>query len=96
MKRLWLVPVVFCVVLVPVAAVLASSENAFDSVVGSVEREYHVHATRIPLMGLVSFISHTATHGGVSGIHVAEIEGFAQPVDGEELNTMVTQKLGPG
>jgi hypothetical protein len=96
MKRLWLIPVALCVVLVPVAAVLASSEDAFDSVVSSVEREYHVHATRIPLMGLVSLISNSATRGGVRGMHVAEIEGFTQPIDGEELNTMVAEKLGPG
>ncbi len=96
MKRLWLVPIVLCVVLVPVAVVLASSENAFDGVVGSIESEYHVHATRVPLMGLVSLISNTATRGGVSGMHVAEIEGFTQSINGEELNSMVTRKLGPG
>jgi len=96
MKRLWLIPAVLCVVLIPVAAVLASSEDAFDSVVSSLEREYQVHATRVPLMGLVSFISNTATRGGVGGMHVAEIEGFTQPVDGEALNSMVAEKLGPG
>ena len=64
MKRLWLIPVVLCAALVPVAAVLAAgNQNAFDSVVSSFETEYHVHATRVPLMGLVSFISHAATRG---------------------------------
>ncbi len=96
MKRLWLIPVVLCVALVPAAVVLASSEDAFDSVVSSLESEYHVHATRVPLMGLVSLISNTATGGGVSGMHVAEIDGFTQSLDGEKLNSMVTQKLGPG
>jgi hypothetical protein len=96
MKRLWLIPVVLCAALVPAAVVLASSEDSFDSVVSSLESQYHVHATRVPLMGLVSFISHTATHGGVSGMHVAEIEGFTQPIDGEELNSMVAEKLGQG
>jgi hypothetical protein len=96
MKPLWLIPVVFCVALVPVVVVLASGEDAFDSVVSSLESAYHVHATRVPLMGLVSLISHTATRGGVNGMHVAEIDGFTQPIDGEKLNTMVAQKLGPG
>jgi hypothetical protein len=96
MKRLWLIPVVFCAVLIPAAAVLAASGDAFDGVVGSIESEYHVHATRIPFMGLVSLISRGATHGGVSGMHVAEIENFTEPIDGDALNTMVEQKLGPG
>jgi hypothetical protein len=97
MKRLWLIPTVFCVLLVPAAVVLASSsEGAFDGVVSSIESEYHVHATRIPFMGLVSLISRKATHGGVSGMQVAEIENFTQPIDGDTLNTMVEQKLGPG
>ncbi len=97
MKRLWLIPLVLCVLLVPAAIVLASSsEGGFDGVVSSIESEYHVHATRIPFMGLVSLISRKATHGGVSGMHVAEIENFSQPIDGDALNTMVEQKLGPG
>ena len=97
MKRLWLIPAILCIVLIPAAAVLASGgENAFDSVVSSIERDYHVHATRIPFMGLVNFISYSATQGGVSGMHVAEIDAFTQPIDGDALNSMVAQKLGPG
>lgn len=97
MKRLWLIPIVSCIVLVPAAVVLASSGGSgFDGVVSSVESRYHVHATRIPFMGLVSLISGTATHGGVSGMHVAEIENFREQIDGDELNRMVEEKLGAG
>ncbi len=97
MKRLWLIPVVLCLVLIPSAIVMAANGGSgFDGVVGSVESRYHVHATRIPFMGLVSLISRKATHGGVGGMHVAEIENFTEPVDGEELNLMVEQKLGAG
>jgi hypothetical protein len=97
MKRLWLIPVVACIVLVPAVVVLASSGvSGFDGVVSSVESRYHVHATRIPFMGLVSLISGTATHGGVSGMHVAEIENFRESIDGDELNRMVEEKLGAG
>jgi hypothetical protein len=53
-----------------------------------------VHAQRIPFLGLISFISHKATNGGVNGMHVAEIDDFHADVDGEELNKMVEQKLG--
>lgn len=97
MKRLWLIPVALCIVLVPTAVVLAGNGGSgFDGVVNSVESRYHVHATRIPFMGLVSLVSRAATHGGVGGIHVAEIENFSQPVDGEELNRIVEEKLGQG
>jgi len=71
-------------------------EGGFDGVVNSLENRYHAHATRIPFMFLASVIAGGATHGGVGGIHVAEFEDFSAPVDGEELNRMVKEKLGQG
>src|ERR1039457_6711490 len=97
MRNLWLIPVACVVLVIPATVVLASNgEGAFDGIVSSIESKYHVRATRIPFMGLVSLISHKASHGGVSGMHVAEIENFQAPVDGEELNRMAEQKLGAG
>lgn len=96
MRRLWLIPIVFVVLLVPVAVLAGGGEGGFDGVVHSIESRYHVRATRIPFLGLVSLISRKATHGGVSALHVAEIESFNEPVDGDELNQMVTEKLGAG
>ncbi len=97
MKRFFLIPLVLTILLVPAAVVLASGgEGSFDSVVGSIETTYHVHATRIPFMGLVSLISRKASNGGVGSIRVAEIENFSVPIDGDELNRMVEEKLGQG
>ena len=97
MKRLWLIPLLCVVVMVPSAVVLAADgEGSFDGVVNSIESKYHVHATRIPFMGLVSLVARKATHNGVGSLHVAEIENFSAPVDGEELNRMVEEKLGRG
>jgi hypothetical protein len=97
MNRLWLVPLVAVVLLVPAAVVLAGSgEGAFDGVVHSIESRYHVRATRIPFMALASVVAGTATHGGVAGVHVAEFEHFSAVVDGEELNRIVEEKLGAG
>jgi hypothetical protein len=97
MRRLWLIPLVLCIVIVPAAVVLASNGGrGFDGVVSSVESRYHVHATRIPFMGVVSLISRAATHGGVGGLRVAEIENFSEPVDGDDLSRMVEEKLGKG
>jgi hypothetical protein len=96
MKRLWLIPMGLVALAVPVAVLAGSGESGFDGVVHSIESRYHVKATRIPLLGLVSLVSRKATHGGVTGLHVAEIERFTEPVDGDELNQMVEEKLGPG
>jgi hypothetical protein len=95
MRRFWVVPVVFVALLIPVA-VLAGGGSGFDGVVSSIESRYHVRATRIPFMGLVSMVAQRASHEGVSDVHVAEIENFSAPVDGDELNRMVEEKLGAG
>jgi hypothetical protein len=84
------------VVVVPWIARAASGEGGFDGVVSGIEHQYHVHATRIPFMGLASMVAGGATHGGVSGLRVAEIEHFSTTVDGDELNRMVEEKLGQG
>jgi len=95
MKRWWIFPIVFAAVLVPVA-VLASGERGFDGVVRSIESRYHVRATRIPFMGIVSAIARTATQDSFGNIHVAEFENFDGAMDGDELNRMVEEKLGAG
>lgn len=95
MRRFVFVLVCFVALLVPVAVLAGSGEGGFDGVVRSLEVKYHVRATRIPFMGLISFISRRATEGGVSNVHVAEFEDFSASMDGEGLNRMVEEKLGP-
>jgi hypothetical protein len=95
MRRLVWIPVGILALAAPVV-VLAGSDNGFDGVVSSIESRYHAHATRIPFMGLMSLVAHKSTHGGVSGVHIAEFDNFSAPVDGDELNSMVQQKLGDG
>ena len=96
MKRLWLIPMAIVALAVPGAVLAGGGEGGFDGVVHSIEGRYHVHATHIPFLGLVSLVSKKATHGGVSGLHVAEFESFTQEVDGNELNRIVEEKLGSG
>ena len=96
MRRFLLIPVCFVSLLVPVVVLAAGGEGGFNGVVHSIESKYHVHATRIPFMGIISMISSKATSGGVSNLHVAEFEHFSLPMDGEDLNQMVEQKLGAG
>ncbi len=83
-------------IVVPWIARAGSGEGGFDGVVNSLEGRYHAHATRIPFMWLASLVAGGATHGGVAGVRVAEFEHFTEPVDGEELNRMVEEKLGDG
>jgi hypothetical protein len=96
MRRLWIIPMVVVALLVPVAVMAGGGEGGFNRVVHSIEGRYHVHATRIPFAGLISLIAGKATHGGVSGIHVAEFESFQETIDGAELNQMVEERLGAG
>jgi hypothetical protein len=96
MRRLLLIPVCFFALAVPVVVLANGARGGFDGVVASIEERYHVHAERIPLLGFISFISRKATQGGVSGVHVAEIDNFDADVDGEELNKIVEEKLGAG
>jgi len=83
-------------VIVPWVALASGGEGGFDGVVDSIETHYHQRAMRIPLMGLASVVAGVATHGGVGEVHVAEFEHFSAPVDGEELNRMLEEKLGQG
>jgi hypothetical protein len=96
MKRLILIPVCFVALLVPVVVLAAGGEAGFDGVVSSIESRYNVHATRIPFISFVSFMARRATNGGVANMHIAEFEHFSAPVDGDELNRMVEEKLGAG
>ena len=98
-RRFWLplgCAVLSVAVFVPWVVRAAGAEGGFDGVVGSIEHQYHVRATRIPFMSLASLIAGTATHGGVGRVHIAEFEHFTKPADGEELNRMVQEKLGEG
>jgi hypothetical protein len=96
MRRFVFVFVCFLALLVPVAVLASGGQGGFDGVVRAIETKYHVHATRIPFLGLISFVSRKATEGGVSNLHVAEFEGFNSAMDGEELNCMIQDKLGAG
>jgi hypothetical protein len=101
MKQAWYpVAVGVSIVAVMTPAILLAmggmGGGGFDPVVHSIESRYHVHANKIPFMGLVSGIAHIATRGGVGGLHVAEIEHFDEDVDGAELNSIVEQHVGKG
>lgn len=90
------IPLCVVALVIPVAVLAGGAGSGFDGVVRSIEARYHTRATEIPFLGLASFVASAATHGGVADVHVAEFEHFSAPVDGDELNRMVTEKLGEG
>lgn len=81
---------------VPVVVLAGGGESGFNAVVDTIELRYHTHATRIPLLGLISLISRKATHDGVGSIHVADFENFPAGIDGSELQQIVEEKLDSG
>jgi hypothetical protein len=88
------IAVALLIVLIPVSSVLAAKgDTGFNAVVNAIEGRYQVHASRVPLMGLVNLVARGATHGGASHMHIAEIENFSAAVDGEELTALVEQHL---
>lgn len=94
--RIWLWLPLCTVAAVVLLVAMAPRETGFNGVVGSIENRYHAHATQIPMMGLLSTMALGATHGGVGDVHVAEFEHFSAPVDGDELDRMVGDRLGGG
>lgn len=94
MRRFILIPVCFVSLLVPVVVLASGGDGGFDNVVSSIESRYHAHATHIPFIAFVSFMARRATHDGVANMHVAEFEHFSAAIDGDELNSLVTQTLG--
>lgn len=95
MRRIVFILVCAGALIVPVVVLASGGEGGFDGVVRSIEHTYHVRATRIPFMGLISFVSGGATHGGVGNLHLAEFDDFTASLDGEDLTRMVEEKLGP-
>ncbi|HUX44040.1 MAG TPA: hypothetical protein VMV57_04745 [Terracidiphilus sp.] len=96
MRRLIWIPLALCVLAVPVVVLAGGGGSGFNGVVHSIGHRYHAHATRIPFLGLISIVARHATHQGVANLHVAEFDHFTATVDGDELNHMVTEKLGEG
>jgi len=96
MRGLVLVPVAAMALAVPVAVLANGGGRGFDGVVDVIEARYHVKATKIPFMGLVSFMAHGASHGAASNLHVAEFEDFHADVDGQELDRLVEDRMGDG
>ncbi|HEY2470081.1 MAG TPA: hypothetical protein VGI45_19930 [Terracidiphilus sp.] len=97
MRRFILFPICFVLLAVPVVVLASGAQGGFNSVVNTIETRYHVHAQRIPFLGFISFVSHKASgDDAVGSLHVAEIDDFHGNVDGDELNNLVTEKLGMG
>jgi hypothetical protein len=72
-----------------------AADHDFDGLVSEVAHRYDAHATRIPMMSLVSLCARFATHGGVKGLRVAEFDDVKATLDVSELSSLVRNHLGP-
>jgi hypothetical protein len=72
-----------------------AADRDFDGLVSDVEHRYDVHATRVPMMSLVSLCARFATHGGVKGLRVVEFDDVKATLDVSELASLVRNHLGP-
>lgn len=96
MRRFLWLPILIVALAIPAAVMASGEEDRFDKVLTAVEGKYRVKATRVPMMGLVTFVARKASHGGVAQMHVAEFDDFTARVDGAELARLVEQELGSG
>ncbi len=96
MRKYLLIPVCAVALTVPVAVLASGGGRGFNGVVDAIEAQYHVRATKVPFMGLISLVARKASHGAAANLHVAEFENFTADVDGQELDRMVEPKLGDG
>jgi hypothetical protein len=96
MRQLLWIPICIVALIVPVVVLASGGQSGFDGVVDSLESRYHVHATRIPFMGLIGLIARKSSREDVGSLHVAEFDNFTMDVDSQELNQLVEEKLGTG
>jgi hypothetical protein len=72
-----------------------AADRDFDGLVSELAHRYDAHATRIPMMSLVSLCARFATHGGVKGLRVVEFDEVGTTPDASELSSLVRNHLGP-
>ena len=72
-----------------------AADRGFEGLVSEVEHRYDAHATRVPMMSLVSLCARFSTHGGVKGLRVVEFDDVKATVDVSELTSLVRNHLGP-
>ncbi len=96
MKPFLFVPICAASLIVPVSVLATGGTSGFDGVVGEIESQYHVHAERVPFLGLVNLMAGRASHGGVHNVRVAEFDNFTGPLDSPALEQVVEEKLGAG
>jgi hypothetical protein len=76
------------------AAGCRASDHGYDALVQGIERQYSVHAQRVPMMGFVSLCALVKTHGGVRSLQVAQFDNF-HATDPQALSSLVASTLGP-
>ena len=82
----------------PQGSVKAASEDdrSFHQMEEAVQTRWHGHEQRIPMQWLISGAAGVYTHGGVSRLRVAEMDGLPKQIDGTELEAMAAREMDGG
>ena len=71
-----------------------ASDFNFNRLVSNIENRYQIRHQHIPLIGLVSFCAHIATHGGVRGLHLADFENTESRIPTDDFDSFVQGQIG--
>jgi hypothetical protein len=77
------------------AAYAFAGDRDFDGLVSGIAQSYDLHATKIPMMSMVSLCARVATHGGVKGLRVVEFDNIKISPGLPDLTSLVHRSLGP-
>ncbi len=82
----------------PQGSVKAASEDdrSFHQMEAAVQARWHGREQHIPMQWLISGVAGVYTHGGVSHMRVAEIDGLPRQIDGSELEAMAAREMDGG
>jgi hypothetical protein len=84
---------VLMLLVVTISAKSAMAASDFGSVVSGVERQYSVHAQRVPMMGFISFCAHVGSGGALKGLRVAEFDHLSLPPGEDRLIELMRSQL---
>jgi hypothetical protein len=76
------------------AAYAFTGDRDFDGLVSGIAQSYDLHATKIPMMSMVSLCARVATHGGVKGLRVVEFGNIKISPGLPDLTALVHTSLG--
>jgi hypothetical protein len=89
-RPLWLLLLSIALAAVPAFG----SGQGFDRVVSSIERQFSIQRTHVPMMGFASFCADVFTRGGVKNVQIAQFDSVGPRMTPEALDAALQRDLG--